>query len=103
MSIFEALMLICFGAAWPFSIVKSYHTKQNGSKSLIFLVVLFCGYLMGITHKLLYSRDPVIFLYALNGGMVFVDMMLFLRNRRLEEMCEDGPRKGAGNEIRGKG
>ena len=70
---------------------------------VLFLVVLFCGYLMGITHKLLYSRDPVIFLYALNGGMVFVDMMLFLRNRRLEEMCEDGPRKGAGNEIRGKG
>ena len=85
MSIFEALMLICFGAAWPFSIVKSYHTRQNGSKSLIFLAVLFCGYMMGVTHKLLYNLDPIIFLYILNGAMVFTDMLLFLRNRRLEE------------------
>ena len=27
MSIFEVLMLLCFGAAWPFSIYKSYTLK----------------------------------------------------------------------------
>lgn len=39
---------------------------------------------MGITHKLLYNLDPVICLYALNGTMVFTDMMLFLHNRAYE-------------------
>ncbi|MFO7820559.1 MAG: hypothetical protein R6V56_00645 [Lentisphaeria bacterium] len=59
MSIFEILMLVCFGAAWPFSIVKSCRTRRNGSKSLVFLGVLFWGYVMGIIHKLTYSMDPV--------------------------------------------
>jgi hypothetical protein len=27
--IFEALMLICFGAAWPFSIYKMLKTKKS--------------------------------------------------------------------------
>ena len=34
MSIFEIGMLICFGCAWPVSIWKSYHSKQNAGKSL---------------------------------------------------------------------
>lgn len=29
MSIFEVIMLICFGAAWPFSIYKSYTSTST--------------------------------------------------------------------------
>lgn len=86
MSIFEALMLICFGAAWPFSIWKSYRSRRNEGKSIVFLVVIFAGYVSGFTHKVLYSWDPVAFLYALNGVMVFTDTMLYLRNARLQKM-----------------
>ncbi len=84
LSWFEALMVICFGAAWPFSIYKSYTSRQNGGKSVYFLAVLFVGYIAGVTHKLVYSLDPIIALYALNGAMVFTDMMLYIRNARLE-------------------
>jgi uncharacterized membrane protein len=81
MSIFEIIMLICFGLAWPFSIYKSWKTKEVGSKSLIFLIALLIGYISGILHKAIYAFDPVIFLYILNGTMVLFDILLYLRNR----------------------
>lgn len=83
MSPFEAIMLICFGAAWPFSIWKSYKSRKNSGKSLFFMVIVLTGYLSGILHKLLYSYDLVIFLYILNSIMVSADLLLYFRNQRL--------------------
>jgi cyanate permease len=85
MSIFEIIMLICFGSAWPFALAKSWRSRQTGGKSLGFLVIVFVGYLSGVIHKYLNSRDPVIFLYALNAVMVGADIILFARNRRIEK------------------
>lgn len=81
MSPFEIIMLVCFGMAWPFSIYKSWKTRQVGSKSLIFLVALLVGYIAGILHKVFYLYDAVIFLYILNGTMVSIDIALYIRNR----------------------
>lgn len=83
MSIFEIIMLICFGAAWPVSIYKTYTSKSTAGKSVIFLIVIMIGYVAGIVHKFMYSQDWIIFLYMLNLTMVFTDTMLFLRNSRL--------------------
>lgn len=80
MSIFEVMMLICFGAAWPFSILRSARSRSNQGKSLVFLLVVLAGYLAGVAHKLLYSRDPVLGLYVLNGAMVAVDIGFYWRN-----------------------
>ncbi len=85
MSVFEVLMLLCFGAAWPFSIYKSYKSKTNNGKSIIFLFVVMIGYLSGILHKMFYSYDPVIYLYALNFIMVGTDTILWFRNGRLDQ------------------
>ena len=82
MSIFEATMLICFGLAWPFSIYKSWKTKENGSKSLIFLIALIVGYISGIIHKILYNYDGVIFLYILNAVMVSIEIGFFIKNKK---------------------
>lgn len=76
-------MLICFGLAWPFSIYKSYTSRTNKGKSLLFLIVVFAGYVSGTFHKIYYNMDPVILLYMLNGLMVLVDIALFYRNRLL--------------------
>ena len=84
MSIFEIIMLLCFGAAWPVSISKSFKTKSNGGKSIVFLLIIIVGYMAGITHKLLYKPDFVVWLYALNVTMVSIDAALWIRNRRLE-------------------
>ncbi len=82
MSLFEVLMLLCFGAAWPFSIYKSIKSKSNSGKSIIFLFVVMIGYLSGIFHKLFYSYDLVIYLYALNFIMVSVDAFLWFKNNK---------------------
>jgi len=84
MSIFEIFMLICFGAAWPFSLRRSYLARTNAGKSVVFLVVVLLGYLAGIMHKVFYSPDPVIWLYALNGLMVAGDIGLYLRNSHFD-------------------
>lgn len=83
MSIFEMLMLLCFGAAWPFSIYKSYKSKSVAGKSPIFLVILILGYVFGILHKILYAYDVVVYLYALNLIMVSTDFLLYLKNVKL--------------------
>ncbi len=86
MSIFEIIMLVCFGAAWPFSIYKSYRSKNNNGKSVIFLFIVVIGYLAGILHKALFNFDLVIILYAVNCIMVSVDILFYFRNRRYTRM-----------------
>ena len=85
MSPFEIIMLICFGAAWPFSIYKSIKSKSARGKSVLFLFVIMLGYSAGIVHKLVHHFDGVIALYALNLLMVALDTMLYFRNSRLEK------------------
>jgi len=82
MSIFEAVMRLCFGLAWPFSIYKSWKTKENGSKSLIFLTALIIGYISGIIHKILFNYDGVIFLYIINAIMVSIEIVFFIKNKK---------------------
>ncbi len=85
MSVFEIIMLLCFGIAWPFSIYKSYTSRQTKGKSVVFLLVVVVGYISGIIHKLLFSRDFVVFLYMLNLLMVSTDIALYFRNKKLEK------------------
>ena len=91
MSVFEIIMMGCFGMAWPVSIYKSYTSRQTKGKSVAFLFILVAGYIAGIIHKLLYSRDGVIFLYILNALMVFADIALFYRNKRIEASSGEKP------------
>lgn len=85
MSAFEILMLVCFGAAWPFSIVRSWRSKSTKGKSPVFLVIVMIGYGAGILHKILYQLDGVIILYVVNLVMVAVDTALYIVNRRREK------------------
>ena len=89
MSPFEILMLVCFGVAWPFSIVKSYRSRANSGKSLAFLIVVFIGYAAGTAHKIFYKPDPVIYLYMLNGIMVATDIAIHFRNRQFAARTEE--------------
>ncbi|OQY33193.1 MAG: hypothetical protein B6241_08815 [Spirochaetaceae bacterium 4572_59] len=85
MSIFEALMLLAFGFAWPTSIYKSLKSKSTKGKSLSFLFIIWLGYISGMLHKIFYSFDFVIFLYLINLLMVSVDIFLYFRNKKIEE------------------
>ncbi len=86
MSIFEIGMLVCFGFAWPVNIYKSLKSKSIDGKSVIFLYVVFIGYLFGILHKIINNLDFVIVLYVINATMVFIDGVLYYRNKRLKKL-----------------
>ncbi|GAB4390471.1 MAG: hypothetical protein Kow0025_22730 [Thermodesulfovibrionales bacterium] len=83
MSLFEITMLLCFGAAWPFSIHKSWKSRTVEGKSLVFLVIVFAGYAAGILHKVYYNLDFVVAFYAVNAAMVLADIMIYFRNLAL--------------------
>ena len=84
MSLFEIGMLVCFGAAWPLNIYKSFKSRTSAGRSILFQWAILLGYICGIVHKLLYSRDVVLFLYVLNFIMVAIDTVLYFRNKQLD-------------------
>lgn len=86
MSIFEIIMLVCFGAAWPVSILKSWRSRTNNGKSLFFLVIVLTGYIAGILHKIFFYYDMVIILYFMNFTMITVDLLIYFRNSKLVEV-----------------
>ena len=88
MSIFEIGMLVGFGFAWPSNIYKSLKSRTAAGRSAVFLWAILFGYICGITNKILYSNDIVLYLYILNFIMVSIDTCLFYRNRRLDRARE---------------
>jgi hypothetical protein len=79
MSIFEVIMLVCFGISWPISIAKSIRTKVVAGKSPLFMAIVCLGYVSGIIHKILYSFDWVIALYVINMILIAIDISLYFK------------------------
>lgn len=93
--ILEIIMILCFGASWPFNVYKSYHAKTAKGKSLLFLVLIDVGYIAGIAAKFMnpvYMAEIgekwyVLFFYFLNFSMVAADIVLYFRNKRLDRLA----------------
>lgn len=81
--IFEAVMLICFGSAWPVSIYKTYKARSNQGKSVIFLFIILFGYINGAIYQYLTSAhlDYVFYLFFINMLMISIDIGLYYRNK----------------------
>ena len=86
----EVCMIIAFGCSWPINVIKSYKVRTTKGKSLAFLLLIFGGYICGITGKLLSPgyKWYVLFFYVLNFIMVGVDLLLYARNYRLDKERE---------------
>jgi len=82
MSVFEIVMLVCFGVSWPISIAKALRTKTVKGKSPGFMAVVCLGYVSGMLHKVFCDFDWVIVLYGLNLVMVATDLGLYVRYSR---------------------
>ena len=90
-SVFEVGMLLCFGASWPFNIIKSYRSRTAGGKSIGFELLIMDGYLCGITGKLIMLNvNFVLCVYFLDLVMVAADFALTLRNRKLDALGAKG-------------
>lgn len=92
--IFEMIMIVLFGASWPINVVHSYKARTNKGKNLAFLVLIFVGYIFGIISKLvnpLYmaeisSKWYVLFFYILNFLMISADLLLYVRNGKIDKI-----------------
>ncbi len=83
-TIYELVMLICFGISWPFAIARTLKTKNVKGLSTTFYFFIIIGYISGILHKVLYSMDYVIYFYAVNAVMVAFQIALVFYYRRME-------------------
>lgn len=85
--IFEILMIVLFGASWPMNVIKSIKSKTTKGKSLLFLILIFTGYIFGIAGKLIAGNFKwyVLFFYVLNAVMVATDIVLYFRNLSIDK------------------
>ena len=91
--LFEIIMIVSFGASWPMNVMKSWKARTTKGKSLAFLCLILFGYVAGITSKLINpvymaefgSKWYVLFFYVLNLVMVGCDLLLYVRNYRLDK------------------
>ena len=91
--ILEIIMIVSFGASWPFNVLKSYKARTTKGKSLLFLCLIFFGYIAGITSKLINEaymaafaqKWYVLVFYVLNFIMVGIDLILYFRNKKLDK------------------
>ena len=90
--ILEILMIVSFGFSWPLNVIKSYKARTTKGKSLSFLLLIFAGYIAGIASKFtnpaymaaFSQKWYVLFFYILNLLMVGADLLLYVRNWRLD-------------------
>lgn len=91
--ILEIIMVVSFGISWPMNLMKSFKAKTTRGKSLLFLLFIFFGYIAGIASKLtsvsymesFASKWYVLVFYVLNFLMVGGDLILYIRNYRLDK------------------
>ena len=94
--ILEIIMIVSFGASWPLNVIKSYKARTTKGKSLPFLLLILFGYVAGIASKLVNesymanigAKWYVLFFYVLNFLMVAADVVLYVRNYRLDKKLE---------------
>lgn len=72
-------MIICFGMSWPASVYKTIRSRSVKGKSLLFLVLIFVGYLFGIAAKFMFDLNYVVVFYMINLLFVGTDIALYFK------------------------
>ncbi len=89
-SIYEVIMLVCFGCSWPMAILKTIRVKNPAGKSYLFMSLIIIGYIAGCIHKITHNFDIVFWLYLLNTALVATDFCLCLYyQRRLKKLAAE--------------
>ncbi len=95
--ILEVIMVLSFGASWPFNVIKSYKARTAKGKSILFLCLILFGYVAGIASKFMNdaymasfaTKWYVLVFYILNFIMVFADLLIYFRNKKLDKKQEN--------------
>ena len=85
-SIFETVMLVCFGFSWPLNVIKAYKAKTAKGTSLPFILRIITGYIAGISAKLISGQiNYVLIAYILNLTIVSLNVIVYFRNVSLDK------------------
>ncbi|MBQ4267154.1 MAG: hypothetical protein IJB93_03075 [Clostridia bacterium] len=85
-SIFETVMLLCFGFSWPMNLIKAYTAKTAKGTSLPFILLIIIGYVAGITAKIVTGQtNYVLAAYVLNLAIVLLNLVIYFRNSTLDK------------------
>lgn len=92
--IFEIVMIVCFGASWPFNIIMAYKARSAKGTSVFFMFLIGFGYLAGIVGKTLlliedgylsYLKIIAFVFYFINLLMVSCGIAIYYRNKKLDD------------------
>ena len=86
----ETIMLITFGCSWPFNIAKSWRSRTAKGKSVLFEIIVICGYVIGVSGKFVEFQNTgtlayAVWFYFADIAMVLIDICLYVRNTRLDK------------------
>lgn len=89
---FEIAMILAFGISWPINLIKAWRAKTTRGTSLVFLLLIFVGYIAGIIAKFINpdymaafsSRWYVLIVYFFNLIMVGLNLVVYFLNRRID-------------------
>lgn len=95
-TVFEIVMIGCFGASWPFNIVRAYKARTTKGTSLFFLFLIFFGYVAGITSKIFLMIEKgadfwnfvsglAFSFYVINLIMLSTALIIYFRNKKLDK------------------
>ena len=85
-SIFETIMLVCFGLSWPINVIKAYRARTAKATSLPFILLIFTWYIAGITAKIVSGQMNYVFVvYLINLAIVLLNIMVYFRNVALDK------------------
>ena len=85
-SIFETIMLVCFGFSWPLNVIKAYKARTARGTSLPFLLLIITGYIAGIAAKVISNQTNfVLVVYLINLAIVSLNLIVYFRNANLDK------------------
>ncbi|HBB42049.1 MAG TPA: hypothetical protein DCZ74_00870 [Treponema sp.] len=88
-SVFETVMLVCFGFSWPLNVMKAYKARTAKGSSLPFILLIITGYVAGIAAKIIEGKfNYVLAVYFMNLAIVLVNLGIYFRNVRLDRVRE---------------
>lgn len=98
-SIFEIVMVLCFGASWPFNIIRSYKARTAKGTSLQFTLLIGIGYIGGILSKVFAAINHgagywdalkilAFVFYFVNLAMIVTGIAIYFRNKKLDAARE---------------
>lgn len=84
-SVFETIMLVCFGLSWPINVIKAYNARTAKATSLPFILLILTGYIAGITAKVVSQQINYVFVvYLINLAIVLLNVAVYFRNAALD-------------------